>query len=476
MQNAAIYIRVSTDDQLEYSPEAQKRAMLEYASKNEMYISQEHIYVDEGISGRKANKRPAFMKMISAAKSKPKLFDIILVHKFDRFARNREDSVVYKAMLLRECNVKVISITEDLSGGDKTSVILEAMLEAMAEYYSLNLSEEVKKGMTVKAERGEIQTSPPFGYNVDTENKKLVINEAEAEIIKMIFSDYLSNVPVARITKKINSMGIKTKRGNKFEHKRICYILNNPVYIGKLRWTPTGKTYNNFNNPDSLIVQSIHEPIITEEQFETAQKTMKNNKKSYARHNADPKYFLTGLVKCSTCGSNLSYAASTNSLQCYKYAHGLCDVSHSISINKLEKALKLCISRDIELGGINVDYVSINSTNNGINFENQIAKSHQKLERANEAYLNGIYDIEYLKKIKQDIEQEIKALNNQKKERNQAVNTNKFDSAKIAQNAIRMFDEKLSIDEKRSIATSTISRITYDKSENKLEIYYKSIL
>ena len=158
MQNAAIYIRVSADEQTEYSPEAQKKAMIDYASKNDIYVSQEHIYIDEGISGRNANKRPAFMKMVASAKSKPKPFDVILVHKFDRFARSREDSVVYKAMLLRECGVKVISITEDISGGDKTSVILEAMLEAMGEYYSLNLSEEVKKGMTIKAERGEIQT------------------------------------------------------------------------------------------------------------------------------------------------------------------------------------------------------------------------------------------------------------------------------------------------------------------------------
>jgi len=340
MQNAAVYIRVSTDEQTEYSPEAQKKAMFEYATRNDIYISPDHIFIDEGISGRKAEKRPAFMKMIASAKTKPRPFDMILVHKFDRFARSREDSIVYKSMLLRECGVKVISITEDISD-DKTSVILEAMLEAMAEYYSLNLAEEVKKGMTIKAERGEIQTAPPFGYDIDTENKKLVINESQAEIVRMIFDDYISLMPVARITRKLNAMGIKSRRGGKFDNRRIEYILNNPAYIGKLRWTPTGKMQNNFDNPDTITAKSTHDPIITGELFETVQNLIKSKKKVYAKRNADPKYFLQGLVKCSSCGANLSYAARLNSLQCQRYSRGTCEISHSINIIKLEKTREL---------------------------------------------------------------------------------------------------------------------------------------
>lgn len=150
MQRAALYIRVSTEDQAEYSPTAQRKALLDYAGRNDMVVDQEHIYIDEGFSGRTARKRPAFMRMISDAKSKPKPFDVILVHKFDRFARNREDSVVYKSLLRSKCGIKVISITEQLED-DKFSIILESMLEAMAEYYSINLSEEVKKGYDRKS-------------------------------------------------------------------------------------------------------------------------------------------------------------------------------------------------------------------------------------------------------------------------------------------------------------------------------------
>lgn len=160
-QQAACYIRVSTEEQTEYSPEAQRRALEGYARQHGYSIDPAHVYVDAGISGRRAETRPAFMAMIAAAKGKPPPFTAILVHKFDRFARNREDSIVYKSLLRRQCGVQVISITEHLED-DRMGLILEAMLEAMAEYYSINLADEVRKGMVEKARRGELQTAPPL--------------------------------------------------------------------------------------------------------------------------------------------------------------------------------------------------------------------------------------------------------------------------------------------------------------------------
>lgn len=142
MVRGACYLRVSTEDQVEFSPDAQLKAIQNYCNQNNISLDREHIFKDEGISGRKADKRPGFQDMIKHAKKKE--FDVILVHKFDRFARSREDSVVYKSLLKKECGIRVISITESIED-DKFSVILEAMLEAMAEYYSLNLSDEVKK-------------------------------------------------------------------------------------------------------------------------------------------------------------------------------------------------------------------------------------------------------------------------------------------------------------------------------------------
>ena len=477
MQNAAVYIRVSTEDQMEYSPEAEKRALLDYAVKNDLFVDPEHIYIDEGISGRRADKRPAFQKMIASAKSKPKPFDVILVHKFDRFARNREDSIVYKSMLMRECGVKVISMTEDI-GDDKTAVILEAMLEAMAEYYSLNLSEEVKKGMTEKARRGGFQTRPIYGYKADKANNILVIVPEEAEIIKMIYTDFLNLVSIGQIRNKLIAMGIKTRDGVTFEHKNIAYILNNPVYAGFLKWNPSGSAGNmhiDFNHPDSIIAKAKHEPIISEEQYNEARKLYNMRLTKLARRNIYPKYWLIGFVKCSACGKNLTHITEKNRtprLQCQWFMKKNCNVSHSIIIPKLEAALKQVIQDDI--GKDNIVYEKTEQKKSTVNFELFISKARQKLDRANEAYLSGVYDIEYFKKVKTEIDGEIALLTEQKNNSEKNEKSNKKDISKIAKNALRMFDENLSYEEKRNIAMMTIDKIIFNKPENKIILYYIS--
>ena len=172
MKTAAAYIRVSTEDQVEFSPDSQLERIREYAKRNNYILPQEFVFIDEGISGRKAEKRPQFMRMIGLAKQQPKPFDAILLWKFSRFARNREDSIVYKSMLRKQCGIDVISITENI-GDDKMSVLIEALIEAMDEFYSVNLSEEVKRGMTEKARRGGVLAPPAYGYKA--ENGQYVI-------------------------------------------------------------------------------------------------------------------------------------------------------------------------------------------------------------------------------------------------------------------------------------------------------------
>ena len=146
-QIAAAYIRVSTEDQAEYSPDAQLVEIRKYAAAHGYIIPNEFVFLDEGISGKHTGKRQAFQQMIGLAKTKPKPFDAVLLWKFSRFARNREDSIVYKSMLRRQLGIEVISISEPLTD-DKTSILMEAIIEAMDEYYSINLAEEVKRGMT----------------------------------------------------------------------------------------------------------------------------------------------------------------------------------------------------------------------------------------------------------------------------------------------------------------------------------------
>ena len=155
--------QVSTDKQEELSPDAQRRLLLDYAKAHNIFISPDLIFTENGISGRKADKRPEFQKMISIAKSDTPPFSVILVWTFSRFARNQEESIVYKSMLKKQHGVDVVSITEPLIEGPFGSLI-ERIIEWMDEYYSINLSTETLRGMTEKAMRGGYQSTPSLGY------------------------------------------------------------------------------------------------------------------------------------------------------------------------------------------------------------------------------------------------------------------------------------------------------------------------
>lgn len=278
MKTGAAYIRVSTEDQIEFSPDSQRKKIQEYASSHDIFLPESFIFIDEGMSGRIAEKRPAFMQMIQTAKEKPKPFDIILLWKFSRFARNRRDSILYKSMLRKDCGIDVISITEQLSD-DPTSILIEALLEAMDEYYSINLAQEVRRGMNEKFSRGGVVSAPPFGYQMGESCFK--IDPAKALVVHSIYDDFLAGSSYLAIAKKLNQLGIRTNRGNLFESRSIQYILSNPTYIGKLRRNLHGNDrLDRFHHSQNVsIVNANHLPIISEQTFFAAQRRIASLKK-----------------------------------------------------------------------------------------------------------------------------------------------------------------------------------------------------
>lgn len=473
---AAIYIRVSTDSQTEYSPEAQLKAIKEYARKNNIEIDSKYIYRDEGYSGRKAEKRPAFMQMIATAKTKPKApFNLILVHKLDRFARNREDSIVYKSLLKKECQVDVVSITEDF-GDDKFSVILEAMLEAMAEYYSLNLSDEVKKGMVEKANRGEYQTKAPFGYKMI--DKKLIVDSGPSKIVKMIYNDYLNGISFKGIAKKLNNMGIKTSNNNKWEVRTIEYILRNPVYKGYTLWTPNAKSSwdYKFKSQNGILKKGSHKPIIEEEMFDNIQKQILAKKDLYKSTNTSNFSWISRLVKCSNCGSTLT--TTKNALQCIGYSHGSCDESHYISYSKICPAILNQLKKDYE-EPININFSkeiekNILSSERDI-IENNIEHLNEKLNRCKNLYLEGIDTIEEYKQNKAQIENELKTLKEELKKI--PANDKKLQNKNLSINVKNVYellnDKNVDMNQKYNAIHEIIDYIIYDKKNETISIRYK---
>lgn len=473
---AACYIRVSTDDQTELSPESQLVEIRKYASQHDYYIPDEYIYKDEGISGRNTAKRPEFNRMISEAKQKPKPFDALLLWKFSRFARNRTDAVVYKNLLRNQCGIEVISISENIGDDKGTSVILEAMFEAMDEYYSINLSTEVKRSMKVKAERGEPLVPAPFGYK--NENKNYVIEPEQAKIIKLIFDMYESGKGTKTIATYLNSLGVRTKRGNPTDNRFVDYILRNPVYIGKIRWSDKGKE----NNKTRYIYSSgetysgNHEAIISEEQFYKVQELIAEQKRRYGKYQrpeATNHYMLRGLVRCSNCNATLIMTNKkyNPSLQCHNYARGSCSVSHFAVEKNLNEAVIQHL-KDVAQS-LNFSVVPRKGSNNDNSavIDKMIESEERKLLKVKEAYESGVDTLEEYKENKLRINSNIAKLRNKKNNIEPPINKNEF-AKKIMEVVGYAEDEKLSASSKNEALRSIVSYIIFDKATKRIQVFF----
>lgn len=473
MKVAAAYIRVSTEDQIEFSPDSQLEKIKLYAERNQILLPKEFIFLDEGISGRNATKRPAFNEMIGLAKRKPKPFDVILVWKYSRFARNREDSVVYKSMLRKDLNIDVVSISEDV-GDDKMSILFEAMIEAMDEYYSINLAEEVKRGMTEKAKRGGVLSIPAFGYRV--ENDEFVIIPEEAEVIRKVFNDYVNGKGFLSIAKALNAMGVRTHRGNQIENRTVEYWLNNPVYIGKTRWNPDGKLSRNYTADTAIISDGTHTPIIDMETWEKVQEKMKEQKAKFRKYyNPDRKdlsHWLSGIVRCEKCGAVLSNQGGF--FGCSNRSRGTCMGVGYIKADKLDGIIFNTLS-DITLPNVALEFaetesnVQSNSNDDSIIISTQIQRLEIRLERIKLAYEDGVDTLEEYKANKKSILSEIDDL---KKALEKSQEKAPEEKVEICKKNIRRLtdilrDTNISNTEKNKVARSIFKEIVKGGEDGK---------
>lgn len=470
MKIAAAYVRVSTEDQTELSPTSQIKQIREYAKNHGYIVPDEFVFADEGISGKNTQKRPAFNRMIGLAKTKPKPFECILLWKYSRFARNREDSIVYKSMLRKQLGIDVISISESL-GDDKMSILIEALIEAMDEYYSINLAEEVKRGMTERVSRGEAVSVPAYGY--DIEEGKYIINEAEAEVVRQIFSDFNNGVGTVTIARNLNAIGIKTKRGKLWENRTVKYILHNPVYIGKIRWNPEEITGLNYDHEKIMLVDGVHEPLLTKELWDSVQEKlslMKRTRKPREKSNPTPDYMLYGLIRCGSCGGTLTQ--SRDGLQCHKYAHGTCNTSHYISLSKANAAVIDLIQHTLENGIFTLTPKKQDvSAQQVAMIDKQIQNEKNKLLRVKEAFEYGVDTLEEYKENKNKILQKISELESSK-----PVQQTNIDKKKFAQKYLGVIntlkDDTVSEADKNHILRQFVEKIVLHRPSNEIEIFY----
>lgn len=484
----AAYIRVSDERQDEYSPDSQLKKIREHAARKGYFIPEEYVFYDDGISGKTAKKRGDFNRMIALAKEKEPPFDIIFVWKFSRFARNQEESLVYKN-LLRKKNVAVESVSETIPEGPYGTLI-ERIIEWMDEFYLINLGAEVMRGMTEKASRGEPNVPPPIGYKM--KDGKYYPDEKYTPLVQEIFERYASGDGIRGIVTSFHDRNIKTKNGAEIDNRRIDYILHNPCYIGKLRWSPDGSkavSKRHYDNENIMIVDGHHEPIISMELWETVQARLAKTKAEYPKHarrEQQVDYMLKGLVKCSSCGGTLACNGVTSGkskarcLQCCNYSRSSCRVSHSITIPKLEVAFIEGLKKAIDEKQFTMAPAPRSAkaiTTEAANYDKLIALEERKLVRAKEAYLAEIDSIEQYAKNKADITARIKELTAKRNAAGIADSTAKDTDALAAKVSdilafISSSDKSITPAAKNAALRTIIHHIIYDKANSNLAIFF----
>lgn len=310
---AVIYARYSSHSQRDVSIEQQIRACRSFAEHHG--ISVVHIYEDHALTGT-TDKRPGFQQMIQDAKKGT--WNYVIVYTLDRFARDRYDSAVYKRQL-KNHGIKVLSAMENISD-DPTGILMESMLEGLAEYYSKELSRKITRGLSDNASKCMVNGSLPLGY-VRGPDGRYAIQEAEAEVVREIFSRVKDEEPFQRIIDDLNARGILTKKGRLWTHSNLSRLLNNERYTGVYIFR------------DVRIPGGVPQ-IIPQELFDSVQHHLRH--KPNSQHSKSPSlpqrrrrengtYLLTGKLFCGNCKEpmiGVSGTSHTSALHFYYTCKG----------------------------------------------------------------------------------------------------------------------------------------------------------
>ena len=493
----AAYIRVSTDDQLEYSPESQLEEIQSYCYKNNILLAKEHIYIEEeGRSGRKSKNREVFQNMIAAAKEKPKPFDVILLWKFSRFARNQDESTFYKSMLRKKLGIDVVSISEPIMDG-MYGRLIEMIIEWQDEFYSVNLSTEVTRSMRSKAKKGLYNGKVPLGYSKAPKEMPVIVEE-EAHIVRTIFQMFVNGYDRNYIVRYLNDRGYLTKTGKRFDVDAVKYILENPFYIGKIRWNRRiSSSSSDFKDESEwIIADSHHEPLIDQATWDAAQKRTLVMHETYTanRHPVShTKHWLSGMVKCPYCGKSLSFKAgyptkptgyiSGAGFQCLGYRNGLHNESQYISERKLTAAVLESLHKILETTD-DIDFKLIRTayTNADLErkvFETELAGLDTKEKRIKDAYVSGIDTLEEYKANRDIISNRRKELQIKLQELQESImcpGDYKEQFLTAIGSVIEVIESDAPFELKAESLRSVVQKIVLHKETDTLEFHYYLIV
>lgn len=287
-----IYARYSKGPrQTDQSIEGQLRVCKAFCEQKGLTVIGE--YCDRHISGL-TDERPEFQRLIADAKRKK--FEAVVVYKTDRFARNKYDSAIYKREL-KQNDIQIFYAAESIPEGPE-GIILESLMEGLAEYYSAELSQKIKRGLNESALKCQT-TGPgrPLGYTVD-ENKRFQIDPESAQTVQTIFDMFIKGEPNSRICELLNERGLRTKQGNPFNKSSINRIIKNRKYIGEYRY-------------NDIVVKDGMPAIISPEVFALAQAEMERRRTRKKPKSPTAEYLLSGKLYCGHCKTLMQGVSGT---------------------------------------------------------------------------------------------------------------------------------------------------------------------
>lgn len=436
LPQAALYIRVSTEEQAAegQSVSAQTEILKQYCSLYNIEIFK--IYMDLGISGKEAHNRPGLLSMLQDAREGK--FNLVIVWKISRLSRNLKDLLLIIDEL-EKSGVTFTSYSEKFDTSTAVGKMTLQLLGSIAEFERNTIIDNVKLGLQEYARKGG-KTGTVLGY--DNIDKRLVINSDEADVVKRIYNLYVFNkMSMADIAAHLNNIGCETKRNNSFTKDSIAVILSNPVYIGINR--------HNIGSNEEYVTNGTHEPIISAEIWEAAQRLKESNKRKKRQISYESDFLLSGKIMCH-CGSNSMYG-STSKAAAKKYRYYRCkscgficnaDKIEGAVLNKIKELLN---SADIVESLNNKTSQTMKLTQDSLNAEllqREFNRTQRLLDKyvslqSNEDFKSSLIVIGKIK----ELEQKIIQLHINKKELENTINQLKIqaftkeDYMKILENA-----------------------------------------
>ena len=311
-------------------------------------------------------------------------------------------------------------------------------------------------------------------------NSQYIPDENTAPYIKKIFNDYAAGKGMRTIAAEISATGARTLRGNPFDNRGIEYILNNPVYIGKIRWSPDGKQASKriYDEEKFMIVKGNHEPLISQELYDEVHERLAKEKilhrpRQKKEHPAE--YMLKGLVRCSSCGATLCFLSTKNpSLQCHNYAKGRCHASHCISLEKANTAIIEAIEQAALTNLFEITPREQSIPQAYTDYDALIKAAEKKLSRLTAAYTEGVYTLEQLKPLKNALDAEIEELKTKKEQEltsPQAIDREEF-KQKLLELIPFLRSRTVSESAKNEALRTILSHITFSRPTTTFTLHF----